>query len=83
MADRYPFLCVVSVFACVAAEIDPIDDTVQKLQRVYEETNDFQADFRQETFNKSLKRTMIEEGLVFFKKPRNMRWDYTNRKSKN
>ncbi len=71
------FFVLFPFFACVAAEIDPIDDTVQKLQRVYEETNDFQADFRQETFNKSLKRTMIEEGLVFFKKPRNMRWDYT------
>ncbi|HQQ87162.1 MAG TPA: outer membrane lipoprotein carrier protein LolA [Smithellaceae bacterium] len=70
------FFVLFPFFACVAAEIDPIDDTVQKLQRVYEETNDFRADFRQETFNKSLKKTLTEEGIVFFKKPRNMLWDY-------
>ncbi|HPD57378.1 MAG TPA: outer membrane lipoprotein carrier protein LolA [Smithellaceae bacterium] len=47
------------------------------MQQVYEETTDFRADFVQETFNKSLKKTLAEEGIVYFKKPRNMRWDYT------
>ncbi|MGB4295306.1 MAG: outer membrane lipoprotein carrier protein LolA [Smithellaceae bacterium] len=70
------FFVLFPFFACVAEEIDLIDDTAQKLQRVYEETNDFRADFRQETFNKSLKKPLTEEGMVFFKKPRNMLWDY-------
>jgi outer membrane lipoprotein carrier protein len=70
------FLVFFSFSAGIAQEIAPIDDTVQKLQFVYEKTGDFSAAFTQETFNKSLKRTMTEEGSVFFKKPRNMRWDY-------
>lgn len=70
------FLVFFSLSAGSAQEIAPIDDTVQKLQFVYEKTGDFRAAFTQETFNKSLKRTMTEEGNVFFKKPRNMRWDY-------
>ncbi len=71
------FLVFFSFSAGIAQEIAPIDDTVQKLQLVYEKTGDFRAAFTQETFNKSLKRTMTEEGSVFFKKPRNMRWDYS------
>ncbi len=71
------FLVFFSFSAGNAQEIAPIDDTVQKLQLVYEKTGDFRAAFTQETFNKSLKRTMTEEGSVFFKKPRNMRWDYS------
>ncbi|MBN1474684.1 MAG: outer membrane lipoprotein carrier protein LolA [Syntrophaceae bacterium] len=70
------FLVFFSFSASIAEEIAPINDTVQKLQLVYEKTGDFSAAFSQETFNKSLKRTMTEEGTVFFKKPRNMRWDY-------
>jgi len=63
---------------CSAQEnVPPLAETVNHLQQIYEETLDFQADFVQENFNKSLKKTLTEEGVVFFKKPRNMRWDYT------
>jgi outer membrane lipoprotein carrier protein len=65
-----------------AEELLPIDDTVQKLQQTYEKTQDFKANFLQETTIKSIKKTEIEEGTVYFKNPRNMLWDYTKPKAK-
>jgi len=64
-------------FVCLAEEMPRIDDTIEKLQRTYEKINDFQANFFQETTIKSIKKTEIEEGIVFFKNPRNMLWNYT------
>lgn len=65
-----------------AEELPPIDDVVQKLQQTYEKTEDFKANFLQETTIKSIKKTEIEEGRVFFKNPKNMLWDYTKPKAK-
>jgi outer membrane lipoprotein carrier protein len=71
-------------FACPsqAAELPPIDDVISHLQQTYEKTVDFQADFIQETTIKSIKKTDVEEGVVFFKSPRNMLWNYTKPKAK-
>ena len=73
-----------SYFVCPssAAELPPIDDVVSRLQQTYEKTIDFKADFIQETTIKSIKKTDVEEGAVFFKNPRNMLWDYTKPKAK-
>ena len=73
-----------SYFVCPssAAEIPPIDDVVSRLQQTYEKTIDFKADFIQETTIKSIKKTDVEEGVVFFKNPRNMLWNYTKPKAK-
>jgi outer membrane lipoprotein carrier protein len=65
-----------------AAELPPIDDVVSRLQQTYEKTVDFKADFIQETTVKSIKKTDVEEGHVFFKNPRNMLWNYTKPKAK-
>jgi outer membrane lipoprotein carrier protein len=65
-----------------AAELFPIDDVVSSLQQTYEKTVDFKADFIQETTIKSIKRTDVEEGHIFFKNPRNMLWNYTKPKAK-
>jgi outer membrane lipoprotein carrier protein len=65
-----------------AAELPPIGDITSNLQQTYEKTIDFKADFIQETTVKSLKRTDVEEGVVFFKNPRNMLWNYTKPKAK-
>lgn len=69
-------------FVCLAEEMPPIDNIVEQLQRTYEKTNDFRANFFQETTIKSIKKTEIEEGVVFFKNPRNMLWDYTKPNAK-
>ena len=73
-----------SYFACslFAAELPPIDDVVSHLQQTYEKTIDFKADFIQETTIKSIKKTDVEEGVVFFKNPKNMLWNYTKPKAK-
>jgi len=58
-------------------ELPAIEDIVQKLQMSYETTKDLSADFIQEINVKSIARTEIEEGKVFFKNPQNMLWNYT------
>ena len=71
-------------FSCssFAAEPLPIDDVVSRLQQTYEQTIDFKADFIQETTIKSIKKTDVEAGVVFFKNPKNMLWNYTKPKAK-
>ena len=71
-------------FACpsYAAELPPLDDIVSRLQQTYEQTIDFKADFIQETTIKSIKKTDGEEGVVFFKNPKNMLWNYIKPKAK-
>lgn len=67
--------------AC-AAEPPPIDETVNRLQQIYEKTQDFQANFVQETTVKSIRKTDVEEGIVYFKNPKQMLWDYKKPKTK-
>jgi len=55
---------------------------VLKIQDVYEKTDDFKSSFSQETTIKSLNKTEREGGVVYFKKPRKMRWVYSKPKSK-
>jgi outer membrane lipoprotein carrier protein len=65
-----------------AAEPPPIDDTVNRLQQIYEKTQDFQANFIQETTVKSIRKTDVEEGIVYFRNPKQMLWDYKKPKTK-
>jgi outer membrane lipoprotein carrier protein len=65
-----------------AAEPPSINDTVKRLQQIYEKTKDFRATFIQETTVKSIGKTDVEEGIVYFKNPRQMFWDYKKPKSK-
>jgi len=76
-------LLIVSLPGIVLAEeLPPVDDIVQKLQHTYEKMEDFKANFLQETTVKSIKKTEIEEGSVFFKNPKNMLWNYTKPRAK-
>lgn len=59
-----------------------IDDLTAKIQARYEETSDLKARFIQEAVLKTAKKTQIEEGIVYFKKPKRMLWDYTKPQSK-
>lgn len=65
-----------------AAELLPIDDTVNRLQQMYEKTQDFQANFIQETTVQSIRKIDVEEGIVYFKNPKQMLWDYKKPKTK-
>jgi len=69
-------------FMAASAEMPPIDETVTRLQSIYEKTRDFQAGFVQETTVKSIRKTDVEEGIVYFKNPRQMLWDYKKPRAK-
>lgn len=55
---------------------------VDRMQRFYETTNDFGADFRQDYSYTLSKRTQTSSGTVIFRKPGLMRWDYTKPSAK-
>ena len=76
------FLGIVSLSKYCFADLPHIDETVGRLQQIYEKTQDFQAGFIQETTVKSIRKTDTEEGIVYFKNPRQMLWDYKKPKAK-
>jgi len=49
---------------------------VERMQAFYERTQDFTARFRQEYLYKTFGRTATSTGVVAFKKPAQMRWEY-------
>jgi outer membrane lipoprotein carrier protein len=51
-------------------------DVLEKMQKFYERTQDFKAEFRQTRTEKAFERKQIFDGTVRFKKPGKMRWDY-------
>jgi outer membrane lipoprotein carrier protein len=59
-----------------AAENNNADAIVDKLQKNYDATVDFVADFRQETEVKTLNRSLKSSGKLSFKRPGKMLWRY-------
>lgn len=59
-----------------------LEEVVASAQKAYEKTDDLKANFLQEATIKSLRKTNREEGIFYFKKPRQMVWDYTLPKAK-
>lgn len=55
-----------------------VSDIVDRLQARYEETQGFQADFCQEIESATLGRKLTSHGVVSFKKPGRMRWEFTD-----
>ena len=76
-------LSLLALPCCVfSEELPAVYNVIQKLQFSYEKTKDLKADFVQEATIKSIKKTQIEEGKVFFKNPKNMLWEYTKPQGK-
>lgn len=50
---------------------------IDNIQREYERTQDIQANFLQVAMLKSVGRPQESTGVVYFKKPGKMRWEYT------
>jgi outer membrane lipoprotein carrier protein len=65
-----------------AAETMPLDQLISKMQETYDKTLDLKAKFVQELTIQSIRKTEREEGVVYFKNPQRMRWEYTIPKSK-
>jgi len=59
-----------------AAETNSADPVVDALQKTYDATVDFVADFRQETEVKTLGRSLKASGKLSFKRPGKMLWNY-------
>jgi len=59
-----------------------LDELLSRIDGQFARTKDFQADFVQETVQKSLGTTEREQGRLFFKKPRKMLWVYEKPKAK-
>ena len=59
-----------------ASESNTPEPVVDTLQKSYDATVDFVADFRQETEVKSLGRSLKASGKVSFKRPGKMFWNY-------
>lgn len=59
-----------------AAETSSAEPVVDALQRTYDATVDFVADFRQETEVKTLGRSLKAAGKLSFKRPGKMFWNY-------
>ena len=59
-----------------AADSDEAETIVTRLQKNYDSTADFVADFRQETEVKTLNRSLKASGKVYFKRPGKMLWLY-------
>ncbi len=76
------FLGLVFPHASLADPAPALEEVVDRLQRIYEKTQDFQAGFIQETTVKSIRKTDTETGTVYFKNPRQMLWDYKKPKTK-
>jgi outer membrane lipoprotein carrier protein len=60
----------------VAGEKDAAEAIVDSLQKNYDATTDFVADFRQETEVKNLNRSLKASGKLSFKRPGKMHWLY-------
>lgn len=54
-----------------------LSELVAKIQESYEKAENFEARFVQEVTIKSMTKTETEEGVVYFKKPKRMRWVYS------
>lgn len=59
-----------------------LSQILAELQNRYEKTSDFTARFIQDGYIKTLNKTEREEGTVYFKNPKRMRWEYTKPKGK-
>ena len=76
--------CILQLAFCIlfpcrveAGEPLSLDQIVEKVQEVYNRTEDVQADFDQETKLKSWGQTQAAKGRVSFKKNGRMCWEYS------
>ena len=79
-------LAIILVAACgvnlsLAAESRSAEAVLDGLQKSYDATSDFVADFQQQTEVKTLNRTMKASGKLSFKRPGKMLWRYEDPKT--
>ena len=73
------FICFLFTVHCslfTAVWADDLDAIISKIQKTYEGIQNIQADFVQLTTSSATKETQKADGLVYFKKPGMMKWEY-------
>jgi outer membrane lipoprotein carrier protein len=69
-------LLLIGVVGITPVAAQNADAVIDALQKSYDATSDFVADFQQETEVKSLNRSLKASGKVSFKRPGKMFWNY-------
>lgn len=80
------FICIFLLFVMLssfvsAASAGDLSDQgkrlVSLLQKRYEDTTDISSRFTQETFSPGVSEAVKAEGMVYFRRPHMMRWEYS------
>ncbi|PIE33228.1 hypothetical protein CSA56_12980 [candidate division KSB3 bacterium] len=71
-------LCLLLVPLAWSQQQPTLDTIIDRVQAEYERTQDIYATFTQISRLRSLPAPKQSEGIVYFKKPGKMRWEYTN-----
>jgi outer membrane lipoprotein carrier protein len=71
-------LSLLTVYCLLPAVVcaDDLNTIIAKVQKTYDGIHDIQANFTQITTSASIKETQKAEGVVYFKKPGMMKWEY-------
>lgn len=67
---------VLTILSGLTAHAESAEHIVDSLQKTYDATVDFVADFRQQTDVKTLNRSLKAWGKLYFKRPGKMLWRY-------
>ncbi len=70
------FMLSVLLFGAPAAAAPDVTTVIDGIQKFYADAQDLQANFTQRYTYTVYDRTQVSNGIVYFKKPGMMRWDY-------
>ena len=78
LLQLFGLFCVMNCAVTAAFGQDSLQTLIDKVQAEYERTNDIYASFTQISHLRSVSKPKESSGMVYFKKPGKMRWEYTN-----
>ena len=78
LLQLFGLFCVMNCAVTAAFGQDSLQTQIDKVQAEYERTNDIYASFTQISHLRSVSKPKESSGMVYFKKPGKMRWEYTN-----
>jgi len=78
----FSILLIFLMTPATGADMMSVEQLTSKMQATYDNTQDLKAKFIQELVIKSIKKTEREEGMIYFKNPGKMHWDYVKPKAK-
>ena len=67
---------ILSVYTSGQASGISLEEIIANVQKVYQGTKDLTADFIQESTLKSISKTQLAKGKIYFKNPGKLFWDY-------